>query len=571
MAIKIQNQELENKIIELYHQNNSIRKIGKELSTSTSYISRVLQDSGLYQYSNGNISQKRDFSCSDKEEWIAKHKVTGKEFNDYLNKSGKLAKYLVDINPNIIIPTGFKKRQLQKQTGKYWFEEYFDIVKITKSNIGDFKKCPYCEWTTIDLENKSGAFTSHLKDFHDVTISNYIQQFPDEIHLFKTQLNKLSKIEELHSSEKNYTHCMICNKKLSYITNTHLKKHGITTDEYKLKYADAKFSSENFIKKTTKNLIEANKTAIKKYVSKPEKGIITFLNENNITTNNTNRKLLSGVEIDIIIENYKIGIEFNGCKYHTELYGKKDRNFHLNKTKLMNEKSYKLIHIFEDEWELKNEIVKNKLLHIFKINPGNKIFARKCKIQFVENDIKNDFLNTNHIQGADKSNINLGCFYNDELIAIMTFDNIRQMNGQMNKNIYELKRFCTKNNTICIGAGGKLLNHFIKNFNPKTVISFADIRWTLDEGNNFYTKLGFKLVKKLYPDYHYYNNKVHRLKRYHKFQFGKNSLKKMFPLIYEDNKTEWEIMQEAGFDRIWDCGKFKYELDLSYLIKFQNI
>ena len=39
-----------------------------------------------------------------------------------------------------------------------------------------------------------------------------------------------------------------------------------------------------------------------------------------------------------------------------------------------------------------------------------------------------------------------------------------------------------------------------------------------------------------------------------------DSLKKKFPQIYDNNKTEWEMMQELGYDRIWDCGKFKYEM-----------
>lgn len=76
-----------------------------------------------------------------------------------------------------------------------------------------------------------------------------------------------------------------------------------------------------------------------------------------------------------------------------------------------------------------------------------------------------------------------------------------------------------------------------------------------------YTKLGFKLTKTLKPDYWYYNCKYGRDKRFHKFGFGKSNLKKKFPKIYDDNKTEWEMIQELGFDRIWDCGKFKYEID----------
>jgi hypothetical protein len=31
---------------------------------------------------------------------------------------------------------------------------------------------------------------------------------------------------------------------------------------------------------------------------------------------------------------------------------------------------------------------------------------------------------------------------------------------------------------------------------------------------------------------------------------------------FSKEQTEWEIMQERGYDRIWDCGTLKYRLAL---------
>lgn len=168
----------------------------------------------------------------------------------------------------------------------------------------------------------------------------------------------------------------------------------------------------------------------------------------------------------------------------------------------------------------------------------------------------------NHIQGNDKSNVIFGAYYDNELISIMCFDNKRTMNKNKDHNnmTYELTRFATNNNYHVIGIGSKLLTHFIREYHPYKIISFADRRWTLNQFNNLYIKLGFKLNKIIPPDYSYYNEKISRHKRFHKFGFGKSSLKKKYPEIYDDNKTEWEMMQELGYDRIWDCGKFRYEL-----------
>lgn len=150
----------------------------------------------------------------------------------------------------------------------------------------------------------------------------------------------------------------------------------------------------------------------------------------------------------------------------------------------------------------------------------------------------------------------------EELVGVMVFNNKRNMNGGGDINTYDLTRFATKNDYRVIGVGGKIISYFVNNYNPKKIISFGDRRWVLDVENNFYTKLGFKLTKILKPDYRYYNTKYSKFKRLHKFGFGKKSIAKKYPEVFSPDKTEKEMMLELGFDRIWDCGLFKYELDL---------
>ena len=50
-----------------------------------------------------------------------------------------------------------------------------------------------------------------------------------------------------------------------------------------------------------------------------------------------------------------------------------------------------------------------------------------------------------------------------------------------------------------------------------------------------------------------------KYKRYHKFSFGKNNLKKKYNEI-DFTKSESEITTELGYSKIWDCGLFKYQL-----------
>ena len=206
------------------------------------------------------------------------------------------------------------------------------------------------------------------------------------------------------------------------------------------------------------------------------------------------------------------------------------------------------------------ELSKNKNIIKNKINYHNntiksKIFARNCIITELDNNTKNIFLNKYHMQGSDKSNIAYGAYYQNELIAVTTFDNKRTFAGGEKINEYDLSRFATNSNHIVIGVFPKIINKFIKEYKPIKIISFANKRWTLSK-NNLYTKNGFKLVKNIPQDYYYYkNNKI-----LHKFNLGKSQIKKKYPDIYNSNKTELEMTIELGYIRIWDTGKYKYEL-----------
>ena len=479
---------------------------------------------------------------------------TGKEFNDVENRSGSITSHLKNIG--IDIPSSYIRRKYKKEKGVFWHDQFFE----TKEKEIQIKKCKYCDWNTFDIENKSGAYTSHLNNSHNIDIESYIKNFPKEKILFKTFVNK-----EKHKNETlkidNYIKCKICNKKLRYITNTHLKSHGLTSEEYKLKYGVDKIASKEFKRKSRKVLDKARGKIKNSFVSKPEKDLKSFIKDDlKVCFLSNNRSFFDGKEIDIIIPDHKICIEFNGNLYHSENYGGKKRYYHLEKTENCREKGYKLIHIFEDEWFTKNEIVKSSIKNILKLNEENKIYARKCEIKDISSNEKNSFLEKFHIQGKDRSDIKLGAFYKGNLVSVCTFSNKRNMVSKKVSNCFELRRFASDRNYRVIGIFSKFLSHFKKNFGKSEIITFLDIRWNSDKENNVYINNGFKEIGVLKTDYTYYNSKINRYKRFHKFNFGKKSLKRKFPETYLDSKTEWEIMQELGYDRIWDCGKIKYQI-----------
>ena len=285
--------------------------------------------------------------------------------------------------------------------------------------------------------------------------------------------------------------------------------------------------------------------------NKSEDELKDFIKNVNIDFIENSREIITPLELDIFIPSHNIAIEYNGLYWHSELH--KTNDYHLTKTKECENKGIQLIHIFEDEWLYKKDIVKSRILNLLGLNK-DKIYGRKTEIREVLSKESNLFLTENHIQGNVNSKIKLGLFYNNELVSLMTFGDLRKnMGGVVNKGDYELLRFCNKLNTTVIGGADKLLKHFIKHYQVKKLISYADRRWSK---GNLYEKLGFEFIHDSKPSYFYIIN----YKRENRFKYRKDVLIKEG---YDTNKTEHQIMLDRKIYRIYDCGSKKYVLNFS--------
>lgn len=278
-------------------------------------------------------------------------------------------------------------------------------------------------------------------------------------------------------------------------------------------------------------------------VSRWEKEIYHFLTDNGIRCEESNRSILKNQEIDIYLPDYGIGIECDGLHWHSEKF--RDKNYHLHKTVLAHMNGIRLIHIFEDEWMYKQDILKSMLMNMLG-KTNHKIYARKCQIMEVNGSERKAFLNGNHVQGDCISSVNLGLYYKGDLVSLMTFGKprINVGSGIQEDGSWELIRFCSKLNTDVIGAASKLFKYFLKAYNPVKVTTYSDKRWSL---GRMYEILGFSHDHDSSPNYFYIVGN-HRENR---FRYRKSVLVKEG---YDSNKTEHEIMMEREIYRIYDCG-----------------
>lgn len=240
------------------------------------------------------------------------------------------------------------------------------------------------------------------------------------------------------------------------------------------------------------------------------------------------------LEIDIYLPQLKLGFEFNGIWWHSDEY--KEKNYHYYKRNHFKKDGIKIINIWEDDWDLKKEIVKSQILNF--LGKSNKIPARKCKIKKIDDvQIVKDFMNKNHIQGFVKSNIYLSLLFEDEIVCMMSFDEF-EGRKKMKKGEWNLNRFCNKMGISVVGGASKILSHFEKNYHPERVISYSDCNWS---NGDLYKKLGFVLVNELKPDYKYVVDGV----RIHKSRFRKkrtniSESKLNIPKIFDSGKLKWE-------------------------------
>ena len=267
----------------------------------------------------------------------------------------------------------------------------------------------------------------------------------------------------------------------------------------------------------------------------------------NVTTGDFIHDAKGRLEIDVMVTtNVKIGIEFCGLYWHSELHRPND--YHRRKLKAANDNGIDLIQIFEDEWNTKKDIVQSIILNKLGHN-SQTLYARKCSIRKLDK-APIDFVNDNHIQGHVPAKYCYGLFYDNELVSVATFGKNRfQRDG------YECLRFCTKLGVNVVGGFGRLLKMFISDLSPTLVKSYCDLRYftgSIYEANGFVKEsdgvVGYEYCPKGFKE------------RLNRVKFQKHKLKNM--PNYSEDLTEVEIMNSNGYYRIFDAGQSVYVLNL---------
>lgn len=237
----------------------------------------------------------------------------------------------------------------------------------------------------------------------------------------------------------------------------------------------------------------------------------------------SDKELIYPFEVDILSHKYKLGIEYNGLHWHSNLSEKLDNN-HIDKTISVRNAGYNLFHIYADDIRFNKSIVESMLRH--RTLQSLKISARKTKfVEILEDQAKEFFINTN-LEGFIPATIYYGLMYENEIVAVMSFS--QQM----------IVQFSTKLNLAIVGGFSKLVSNYSKLHKIDNMSILSSNDFSTNESLKYFQ---ISNIDEIQPRPYYITNKRN--------------------LISVDEVHQYV---QDYYRILWDSGSIRFKLDLSY-------
>jgi hypothetical protein len=250
------------------------------------------------------------------------------------------------------------------------------------------------------------------------------------------------------------------------------------------------------------------------------------------------RSVISPQELDMYHPNLHLAVEYCGLYWHGERAGK-TRNYHLSKMQRCQQAGIKLITVFEQD---NVDVIVRSITQL--VDPGTKIYARKCVVSEINSSTAALFHNIHHVEKSVGGSIHLGLFYQEDLVMVASFAKSRY------DKTYEYECMRVSSREPVIGGTSKLFTRFYDIVGKKSVCTYANMRF--GQGD-VYKHCGLIRVKDTAPNYMY----VKGGKLQSRVQFQKHKLANVLE-TFDPTMSEWDNMKFNGYDRVWDCGHAKY-------------
>lgn len=263
------------------------------------------------------------------------------------------------------------------------------------------------------------------------------------------------------------------------------------------------------------------------------------------------RTLIAPAELDIYDPVAKLAIEYCGLYYHSTAIENNSPGQHADKLKACQENGIRLLTVFEDEWLEKPEIVLDRIRHAFGV-AAVKLDARKLTVREVDAATTRAFFEATHIQGAATQHVYaVGLYDGERLVQCMSLGRPSRAHV-MTADTLELKRLAALPGISVRGGAARLfrrLTAWALENGYQSIKSYCDLRYGT---GRVYEALGFTLTTTSKPSYWYVKGRH----RYSAISKRKTPEERLTGL------KEYELREQQGYFRIWDCGHQAWLLDL---------
>lgn len=254
----------------------------------------------------------------------------------------------------------------------------------------------------------------------------------------------------------------------------------------------------------------------------------------------SDRNVISPLELDILIPESRLAIEYNGLPWHSERFGK-DSDYHRNKTQRCLDAGISLFHVSSTDYANKPDLVRDMIAH--RLGHSKRIGARECTVRELTKIESRDFFQRNHLSGTSGCKITLGLFQADKLVCAMSWGAPR-----FDKTAdHEIIRVANLSGYVVVGGMSKLHRHYVRHHTKPGDICMTYSDRMVGSGG-VYAALGYEFRGYTKPGYAWTRGSE-VISRY---ACQKHKLVDLPE--YSPEKSEVEIMQSRGYSRIWDSG-----------------
>lgn len=473
-------EDYKNQIIDLLDQNYSIANISEKLNIPSTSLKRYLNQQGID--TRGDLQKKKEKTFEEK---------YGQDYKEQ-----------------------FLQKRIDTNISRFGCENPFANQDI-KEKISETMKIKYgYDHHMKNPDKKEQVKETNLEKYGYENVSQ-VPEFKDKIkntNIDKYGYSSATKNPEIKSKIIN---TMIANGNARVFDGLNSKQWAEKTG-----YCLSRFNQlvREYGFENAKNMYRTDS-----YTSL-ELRFKSFLDEYKLNYQNQKRINLNDKYYipDFTIDN--LIVECDGLYWHSDDCRPDD--YHFRKKEAYDSSGFNSLFFREDEIREKFDIVKSIVLN--QLGRSNRVFARNCSVDTINDKLADSFFETNHLMGKGRGTTYILRF-KEEIVAALRLKRSKSKD-------YEISRFCNTKFNCVVGSFSKLLKFAIKDKKPDNVMTFIDRRYGK---GNYLTTLGFSYIH-TYPSFRWTDGFV----TFHRLKFPGNS------------------GYDQGLFKIYDCGQAKWVLKL---------